>query len=139
MNNNKNKHFGDMPQNCNIISWKTSLERSGSTNISSSSSLSSYIRTVPTYLNLLFYWYGNLWLVWLMLCYDLSEGKRYKVLVWVNKVDTTNRCEALKEVMSLNYVWYKYISKIQNISDSLKCFIYNISNILHIMSYQNIR
>ena len=23
-----------------------------------------------------------------------------------NKVDTTNRCEALKEVMSLNYVWH---------------------------------
>ena len=52
-----------------------------------------------------------------------------------NKVDTTNRCEALKVVMSLNYVKYLHISlpntsisKIQNISDILKCFIYDISN-----------
>ena len=28
----------------------------------------------------------------------------------VNKVDTTNRCKALKEVMSLNYVSYQNIS-----------------------------
>ena len=40
--------------------------------------------------------------------------------------------------MSLNYVWYKNISlpntsisKIQNISDTLKCFMYDIFNILY--------
>ena len=56
-----------------------------------------------------------------------------------NKVDTTNRCEALKVVMSLNYVKYLHISlpntsisKIQNISDILKCFIYDMSNTLDI-------
>ena len=52
-----------------------------------------------------------------------------------NKVDTTNRCEALKEVMSLNFELRNIsIFKIQNISDIFNSFTYNIpvSNILHI-------
>ena len=33
--------------------------------------------------------------------YFIPDSRKYK-----NKVDTTNRCEALKEVMSLNYDQY---------------------------------
>ena len=35
-----------------------------------------------------------------------ENGKNMLTFQEGNKVDTTNRCEALKEVMSLNYVSY---------------------------------
>ena len=49
-----------------------------------------------------------------------------------NKVNTTNRCEALKEVMSLNYGQYYYM-QIKNISDILKCFVNDTSKTFDII------